>query len=629
MVCLILFAVVVLRNAWLSDDAFITFRTVDNFSHGYGLTWNVSERVQAYTHPLWMFLVSAASFYTGEIPVTTLLISAGLSVLAAGLLMLGAARTLWSAFLALGILSFSKAFVDYSTSGLENPLTHVLVVLFCMILLRRSMNGRTVLLLSVMAGLGTLNRMDTLLLFLPGLAYALWKTWSWRSLRSAAIGFIPFILWELFSIFYYGFPFPNTAYAKLASGLTRNELGGQGFSYLADSLARDPLTLSVIAAGMALPFFIRKAPSACIAAGASLYLVYLVWIGGDFMSGRFLTAPLLAACALVSHSTAVSRRLIALPGLALVILLGLASPHPPVFSGADYGHDYKAQTASVDRNGISDERAFYYPATGLLRVERGLPVPSPRHVWVAAALQARAEKRSVVVRNSVGFFGFFAGPGVHVLDELALGDPLLARLPPAWRSHWRIGHFFRDIPDGYVNTLASGHNELTDENLAAYYDRLSLIVRGPLLSLERLRAIASMNLGRSDHLIDQARYRFPGLLKVDLAGARGFAPSASGGAADSLPLPTSGIQISLGELSHTSRIELGVDSRHDFRIIQMRQDRAVATQTLWALPGAPDRLVTRQIAVAPRSARAGYDRLHILPGAGVGPPRLEHLRLLD
>jgi arabinofuranosyltransferase len=45
-------------RAWLCDDAYITFRTVDNFIHGYGLTWNVAERVQAYTHPLWMLLLS-------------------------------------------------------------------------------------------------------------------------------------------------------------------------------------------------------------------------------------------------------------------------------------------------------------------------------------------------------------------------------------------------------------------------------------------------------------------------------------------------------------------------------------------------------------------------------------------
>ena len=34
---IILLAVIILRNAWLCDDAYITFRTADNFINGYGL----------------------------------------------------------------------------------------------------------------------------------------------------------------------------------------------------------------------------------------------------------------------------------------------------------------------------------------------------------------------------------------------------------------------------------------------------------------------------------------------------------------------------------------------------------------------------------------------------------------
>jgi len=55
---IMLFAIVLVYSAWLHDDAYITFRTVDNFVNGYGLTWNVSERVETYSNPLWMFLVS-------------------------------------------------------------------------------------------------------------------------------------------------------------------------------------------------------------------------------------------------------------------------------------------------------------------------------------------------------------------------------------------------------------------------------------------------------------------------------------------------------------------------------------------------------------------------------------------
>ena len=51
---LTLIAFVLVNTAWLSEDIYITLRVVDNFVNGYGLTWNVAERVQAYTHPLWL-----------------------------------------------------------------------------------------------------------------------------------------------------------------------------------------------------------------------------------------------------------------------------------------------------------------------------------------------------------------------------------------------------------------------------------------------------------------------------------------------------------------------------------------------------------------------------------------------
>jgi len=73
--CMFFTILIILRRAWISDDAYITLRTVDNFVNGYGLTWNVAERVQTYTHPLWMFLLSIFYFITREPFYTTILIS--------------------------------------------------------------------------------------------------------------------------------------------------------------------------------------------------------------------------------------------------------------------------------------------------------------------------------------------------------------------------------------------------------------------------------------------------------------------------------------------------------------------------------------------------------------------------
>ena len=72
---LVVFVYVFLINAWVVDDAYITFRTVDNFLHGYGLRWNVDERVQVYTHPLWMLVMVVGSFITSDVFFTSIALS--------------------------------------------------------------------------------------------------------------------------------------------------------------------------------------------------------------------------------------------------------------------------------------------------------------------------------------------------------------------------------------------------------------------------------------------------------------------------------------------------------------------------------------------------------------------------
>ena len=43
----LLFGLFLIRNAWVSDDAYITFRTVENYLAGYGIGYNPFIRVQA------------------------------------------------------------------------------------------------------------------------------------------------------------------------------------------------------------------------------------------------------------------------------------------------------------------------------------------------------------------------------------------------------------------------------------------------------------------------------------------------------------------------------------------------------------------------------------------------------
>lgn len=614
-VALALFTVVVMRTAWLTDDAFITFRTIDNLVNGHGLTWNVAERVQAYTHPLWMLLMSAAYAATGEIVVTAMTVSVVLSTLAAAVLGLGISRTGCGGLFAVGMLVFSRPFVDYSTSGLEAPLTHLLLGLFLLAFFRPEQYSRRLGTLSLLAGLLACNRMDTLLLVLPAIVWAWWGQRSWRSAGRVVLGFLPLLAWLAFSLAYYGFPFPNTAYAKLATGIPAGDLAIQGLWYVVNLATHDPLTCVVLVVGLAAPVLGRNPRSAVVAAGVLLYCLYIIRIGGDFMSGRLFTPPMFVAIAvLVTDRASIqghgARRWRSAAALATIILLGLATPRPTVLSGADFGRD---PTGYLDSHGIGDERRFYYQSTGLLLHFQGVEVP--RHPWVDEGKSYRALNRSmIVVRGSVGFLGFYAGPKVHIVDFLALTDPLLARLPAAFDPNWRIGHFVRNVPSDYLHAVTHGPGALSDPDLRLFVEALWTITRGPIWSRERWRTILDFNLGRYDHLVDQDTHRFADMLHVS---SRSVArPSATEGARDGpggVVIGRGGLHVALPSRTFATEIEMEVDGRGAYRLLLMDRARVIQQTTVNPRPATGEGVAVFTVRVNSRAARRGYTGVRIFP----------------
>ena len=106
---IILLSLLLIASAWVEDDTYITMRVVDNAAHGYGLRWNVDERVQVYTHPLWMLLLLAGYFISNHAFLTTIGVSLITATLSIGIFFLKIPRTSPAAFAAFALLLFSKA----------------------------------------------------------------------------------------------------------------------------------------------------------------------------------------------------------------------------------------------------------------------------------------------------------------------------------------------------------------------------------------------------------------------------------------------------------------------------------------------------------------------------------------
>ncbi len=560
---LLLLACTFLYTAWLSDDCYFTLRTIDNFLHGHGLRWNVCERVQAYTHPLWMLLLTGVIAVTGAPYLGTLVTSVVVS-LAACVLLVRSAATRGAAVLALALLLSSRAFVDYATSGLENPLSYLCAALFVSLLASRPVTRRRLSGLSLVAALAALNRLDTLLLYGPALALVSWQfvrraepssgarapVRGAAALASLALGIVPLVLWELFSFVYYGALVPNTAHAKLGSGLERAELLAQGLRYVLDSLRRDPLTLPVIVAGCGVALARRARAELALAAGIALYLSYVLWIGGDFMSGRLFSPPFFLAVALIG------RRPLGWSWPVLAGVLALAALASPFLHRWSLLRGERP-TRPIDPTGIADERTFYYRITGLFRPDRAGPIalaPGGRFAGreVEPFSPAPPDAAHVTVARS-GMQAYYKGPSAIVINDYALADPLLARLPARFDLCWRIGHFSRFLPPGYPESLRSGRNEIRDSDLARLHELVGFVTRGPLLDRERLRVALELSLGRYDHLIDRERYLYPELRRGELL-AEGDARWTYAGGDE--PLEPEGLRLGSGIAMRASTITI-------------------------------------------------------------------------
>jgi arabinofuranosyltransferase len=495
---------VLVRTAWVSDDAFITLRTIDNFVNGHGLTWNSGYRVQAFTHPLWLGLLTPLYYISGEPYFSTLLLSAAATLSALILLAFQVRITWYQSLLGLCMLMLSKSFTDFATSGLENPLLYLLAVLFFIDYRSPHITFKLLFFQSLYTGLLLLTRMDMALIFFPLLGYSFYRYKKIIGLFAIGTGLLPFFIWTIFSVIYYGFPYPNTAYAKLLTGIAPAELWAQGFAYYQNSLRLDPITLLGAFAMMFFLFRSNRKRWRVLFFSILAYFLYILSIGGDFMSGRFFALPFL--CLIIGmNSVQFSRALIFRAVTAAIVLaLGIFSPYSPLFAGKSY-RAKDTLVALVDDNGICDERAFYFPYTGLLHQQNAIKYTN--HPDALRGKLAKSIRQKVNVNGAVGVLGYFAGPDVFILDFHGLGDPVLARLPVvsedqdfiAWYKRlkqkdpersWRIGHFRRNIPQGYIPSIITGHNLFQDSALSKGWSLLFPVLTDDIWSARRLNALS-------------------------------------------------------------------------------------------------------------------------------------------
>ena len=435
-------------NRSVIDDGFIYLRIVQNLSDGHGPVFNVGERVEAYTSPLWVALLAIANVIIPA-PLEWIAVIGGLALSAAGvvLAMTGALRLTSTdgddqrIAVPVGALVFVAPFGVWAwfTAGMETGLVFAWLGLCCHLLARWAtddthphIRGRA----SAVLGLGILVRPE--LVVFSGLMLVVvlaldWPTSSWRRRVRTVVTFaaVP-VLYQIFRMGYFGLLVANTALAKEGTSTHWD----RGVIYLRDFIDPYHLWIPILILALAgyLPALVRtgrrqRAVIAVFAAGGTLMVLYVIAVGGDYLHARLFLPGLFILCAPVAavHAT---RRNAGLALLAPWVVLALASFRPPQLGArafaagttvlgtdpgrvrAEYGWgDRQATTPLADTFYLASSPFVFNPQKADVVPKPGLPVPS-------------------VALSGIGETSYALGPDVHVVDILSLAHPVGSHLEP-------------------------------------------------------------------------------------------------------------------------------------------------------------------------------------------------------
>ena len=472
---------------WVQEDAFINFRIVANLLAGHGPVFNVGERVEVYSDPLWLFLLAGLHGITPFLPIEWLAVLLGIGCTVAGVVLCGRAvqRLAGSrgdpAVLPVGLLIFSvvPAVWEFTTSGLEMGMVFAWIGLSFWLLVRTEQRRDSALWCAFVVGLGTLIRPELILMtgvFLVAVCVLVaapgwdgpttrWRRYGLPLLVALALP----VLYEVWRMAYFAMMVANTALTKSGG----SAWWSQGLLYLANFIVPYALWVPLL---LVLPIAVPRLWTwwhagdrvgavvlvAPVAAGL-VDLLYVVHLGGDFMHARLLLPAFLAIC-LGLYMTVDQMR----SGL-VVALVGVVAWSIACGGWLRTGLELGARGGIVFPHGISDERSFWiyalheqHPITTTDWKAWSLPgyiangdavvaganhsqvmLIGPYYLPYSAVIRTNRARTPLPVgviasTVNIGAIGDAAGPAVYIFDELSLANPIGSHTTVAHRD--RPGH---------------------------------------------------------------------------------------------------------------------------------------------------------------------------------------------
>lgn len=392
------------------DDAWISFRYVDNIAHGYGAVWNHGERVEGYSNPLWIvLLVPFALMHASLITVAKIIgiaCTVGTIFFTARLLEHHGNCDRYAALAASALIAGDTFFAVWTVGGLETPLFALLVVVFSGLILSVPDQSRPNLWPGAVGFLLAVTRPEGALFVVAAtLSIAAcqarrrrFEIGSWTWLGVFVLLFGAFTLWRYE---YYGYLLPNTFWAKTGGGSARITVG---LEYIETYATDHFLLIAAVLASAALPAVrsnrLYEWSFLCICA----YFAFIVAAGGDWMpAARFVMSvyPLICICCAISITemarayARTCRSAAVAVSAALIVIL--------------------AQSAIAERTVLKQEASWLY----------GNQMPNVPENEAAAYLHTHANPGDWVAIQEAGKIPYM-NPQLSFIDILGLNDAHIA-----------------------------------------------------------------------------------------------------------------------------------------------------------------------------------------------------------
>ncbi len=394
---LLLYAILCWSLNFVQDDAYISYRYIENFLNGDGLVFNIGERVEGYTNHGWVILLSMFGAlglpYIGLSQIIGFLCGGGLVVLAAMI----ARRLIPDSHLLVQLIpsylvAASMSLAYWSPAGLETSAFALAATASLYWYLTRSR-----LLVFGLAMAVWIRPEGALVAMLLLLVEAITeRRLPWFSLGCGVMAFVLSLPYVVFKIVYYGSLLPNPFFAK--TGWNMQQVLS-GLEYTGRFFSHYPLAAVGLAVGLLLWMKLRGQGRAVVLFSL-LYAVYITVVGGDVLKVHRFFLPVLAPLAVLA-ALAVNWVLVRVKKSQVVpgaVTLGLLAVLVTWFLPRDFVTNYNFR-----------EKAF-----------------TDRMARMADNIKASDDSNFSVALPTIGTFGYKL-IGHDIIDMLGLTDSTIAR----------------------------------------------------------------------------------------------------------------------------------------------------------------------------------------------------------